>query len=69
MSWRKGSSVTPVFRAGNYASGAVDPANGAVVKICMNKDSASPNGCAPAGLTANRDTLYTGGKDGGIPPQ
>lgn len=61
----KGASQTSVFRAGNYASGAVDPANGAVVVTFgsyINKDSNPSNGCIPAGFAASGNNAYTGVK-------
>ncbi|HEU5376094.1 MAG TPA: hypothetical protein VFV38_11680, partial [Ktedonobacteraceae bacterium] len=61
----KGASMTSVFRAGNYASGAVDPLNGAVVVTFgsyINPDSNPSNGCAPAGSAADGSALYTGVK-------
>jgi hypothetical protein len=64
----KGASMTSVFRAGNYASGAIDPANGAVVVTFgsyLNKDSNSSNGCTSAGFAASGNNAYTGVKTAG----
>lgn len=61
----KGSSQTSVFRAGNYSSGAVDPANGSVVVTFgsyINKDSNASNGCVPTGFAADGNNAYTGVK-------
>ncbi|HEU5380800.1 MAG TPA: hypothetical protein VFV38_35710 [Ktedonobacteraceae bacterium] len=61
----KGASMTSVFRAGNYASGAVDPANGAVIVTFgsyINKDSNPSNGCVPAGFGVGGGNAYTGVK-------
>jgi hypothetical protein len=64
----KGASMTSVFRAGNYASGAIDPANGAVVVTFgsyINKDSNPTNGCSPTGFAASGNNAYTGVKTAG----
>ena len=61
----KGASMTSVFRAGNYASGAVDPVNGSVVVTFgsyINQDSNPSNGCIPAGFAASGNDAYTGVK-------
>jgi len=65
----KGSNTNSVFRATNYASGAVSPANPSQVVVTLgsyiNVHSNESNGCAPAGLAANGDNLYTGVKTPG----
>jgi hypothetical protein len=66
----KGDSHVSVFRATNYASGAVNPANPRQVVVTVgsyiNKDSKESNGCAPAGLDPNTGVnLYTGVKTPG----
>src|SRR5579885_1793715 len=61
----KGSSMTSVFRATNYPSGAVNPLNGAVVVTFgsyINKDSNPANGCVPTGFAASGNNAYTGVK-------
>lgn len=65
----KGSSTKSVFRATNYASGAVNPTNPNQVVVTfgsyINRDSNESNGCVPAGFAADGDNLYTGVKTGG----
>ena len=65
----KGSSTKSVFRATNYASGAVNPTkpNQVVVTLgsYINQHSNESNGCVPAGLAADGLNLYTGVKTGG----
>jgi hypothetical protein len=64
----KGPTNNSIFRANNYASGAVNPKNGNVVITFgsyINKDSNEKNGCIPAGFAANGDNLYTGVKTPG----
>jgi hypothetical protein len=65
----KGSSQNSVFRATNYPSGVVNPANGQVVVTFgsyINRDSNPANGCVPAGLSATTgNNLYTGVKTAG----
>jgi hypothetical protein len=63
----KGSSTKSVFRATNYASGAVDPNNPNRVAVnfgsYINKYSNESTGCAPDGLSpATGQDLYTGVK-------
>lgn len=61
----KGAAMNSVFRAGNYPSGAVNPANGAVVVTFgsyINKDSNPSNGCVPAGFGVGGNNAYTGVK-------
>ncbi len=61
----KGSSQSSVFRATNYPSGAIDPANGSVVVTFgsyINQDSNPSNGCVPAGFAADGNNAYTGVK-------
>jgi hypothetical protein len=65
----KGSSTKSVFRATNYASGAVNPTkpNQVVVTLgsYINQHSNESNGCVPAGFAADGLNLYTGVKTGG----
>jgi hypothetical protein len=66
----KGSSTVSVFRATNYASGAVNPKNPHQVAVTVgsyiNKDSKESNGCAPAGVDSSTGiNLYTGVKTSG----
>ncbi len=65
----KGSSTNSVFRATNYASGAVNPKKPSQVVVTLgsyiNVHSNESNGCAPAGLAADGDNLYTGVKTPG----
>jgi hypothetical protein len=66
----KGSSTVSVFRATNYAAGAVNPKNPNQVVVTVgsyiNKDSNESNGCAPASFDPNTGiNLYTGVKTAG----
>jgi hypothetical protein len=64
----KGASQLSVFRATNYPSGAVDPANGSVVVnfgSYINKDSNPANGCVPTGFASDGNNAYTGVKVAG----
>jgi hypothetical protein len=62
----KGPTNNSIFRATNYASGAVNPKNGNVVVTFgsyINKNSNEKNGCVPAGFSATTGiNLYTGVK-------
>jgi hypothetical protein len=66
----KGSSQNSVFRATNYAVGAVNPTNPNQVVVTygsyINRHSKESNGCAPAGFSsATGINLYTGVKTAG----
>jgi hypothetical protein len=66
----KGSSTVSVFRATNYASGAVNPKNPNQVVVTVgsyiNKDSKESNGCAPNSFDPSTGiNLYTGVKTAG----
>jgi hypothetical protein len=65
----KGSSTKSVFRATNYASGAVDPRDPRVVAVTfgsyINPDSNEGNGCAPTGFADDGNPTYTGVKTPG----
>ncbi len=65
----KGASEQSIFRASNYPSGAIDPANGAVVVTFgsyISKYSNAANGCVVAGFSATSGiNLYTGVKTAG----
>src|SRR5256714_6045105 len=65
----KGKSMNSVFRATNYASGAVNPlhSNQVVVTVAsyINMHSKESNGCIPQGLTSSVTPLYTGVKTPG----
>ncbi len=66
----KGSAANSVFRAANYPSGAVNPANPKQIAVTfgsyINKDSKEANGCVPAGIRpATGQDLYTGVKTPG----
>ena len=65
----KGSSTKSVFRATNYASGAVNPTKPNQVTVTVgsyiNQHSNESNGCVPAGFAADGLNLYTGVKTGG----
>ncbi len=65
----KGSSTNSVFRASNYASGAVNPEKPSQVVVTLgsyiNVHSNESNGCAPVGLAADGNNLYTGVKTPG----
>jgi hypothetical protein len=63
----KGSSTVSVFRATNYASGAVNPRNPNQVVVTVgsyiNKDSQESNGCIPDGFSPTTGiNLFTGVK-------
>jgi hypothetical protein len=66
----KGSAQNSVFRAADYPSGGVNPANPSQVAVTygsyINRDSNEANGCTPAGLSATTGlNLYTGVKTAG----
>jgi hypothetical protein len=65
----KGDSKKSVFRATNYASGAVDPTNPSRIVVnfgsYINKDSNESNGCAPAGFASDGVNAFTGVKTPG----
>lgn len=64
----KGANTNSIFRATNYASGAVNPQNGDVVVTFgsyINKNSNESNGCVPAGFAADGVNLYQGVKTPG----
>jgi hypothetical protein len=65
----KGSSMNSVFRATNYASGAVQPKHPSVVAVTfgsyINIHSNESNGCAPAGFAASGNNTFTGVKTAG----
>jgi len=66
----KGTAQNSVFRATNYPSGAVNPANPSQVAVTfgsyINRDSNESDGCAPAGnSTTTGGQLYTGVKTAG----
>ncbi len=66
----KGTAENSVFRATNYPSGAVNPANPSQVAVTfgsyINRDSNESNGCVPAGISpATGGNLYTGVKTAG----
>lgn len=66
----KGSGMNSVFRATNYPSGAVDPADRSHVVVSygsyINRNSNESNGCVPEGINpATRHSLYTGVKTAG----
>jgi len=66
----KGTAQNSVFRAANYPSGGVNPANPSQVVVTygsyINRDSNESNGCTPAGLsTTTGINLYTGVKTPG----
>jgi len=66
----KGTAQNSVFRASNYASGAVNPRNPSQVVVTVgsyiNRDSNESNGCAPNGFNpATGGNLYTGTKTAG----
>jgi hypothetical protein len=62
----KGSSTKSVFRATNYPSGAVDPANPNRIVVnfgsYINADSNENNGCIPNGFAADGINTYIGVK-------
>jgi hypothetical protein len=66
----KGTAQNSIFRASNYASGAVNPTNPSQVVFTVgsyiNRDSNEANGCAPNGFNpATGGNLYTGTKTAG----
>ncbi|HCU94300.1 MAG TPA: hypothetical protein DHU96_16915 [Actinobacteria bacterium] len=66
----KGTAQNSVFRAANYPSGAVNPANPKQVAVTIgsyiSRDSNESNGCAPAGFSsATGINTYTGVKTAG----
>lgn len=64
----KGAAQSSVFRATNYPSGAIDPANGSVVVTFgsyINQDSKPANGCVPAGFASSGNNVFTGVKTAG----
>src|ERR671937_884490 len=66
----KGPTTNSIFRASNYASGAVNPTNPAQVVVTfgsyINKHSNETNGCVPAGFSpATGQNLFTGVKTPG----
>jgi len=66
----KGSNTNSVFRATNYASGAVNPMKPSQVVVTLgsyiNVHSNESNGCAPVGINpATGNNLYTGVKTPG----
>ena len=66
----KGTAKNSVFRAANYPSGGVNPANPSQVVVTVasyiNRDSNEGNGCTPNGNNpATGGNLYTGTKTAG----
>ena len=66
----KGPTTNSIFRAANYASGAVNPTDSAQVVVSfasyINKHSLEANGCVPAGFSpATGQNLFTGVKTAG----
>ena len=66
----KGSQTNSIFRATNYASGAVNPTNKSEVTITygsyINKYSQESNGCVPQGFSPSTgNPLYNGVKTAG----
>lgn len=65
----KGTAQNSVFRATNYPSGGVNPANPSQVVVTygsyINRDSNESNGCVPAGVAGDGGNLYTGVKTSG----
>jgi hypothetical protein len=65
----KGPTSLSVFRATNYAAGAVNPKNASQVAVTfgsyINQHSNETNGCTPAGFSAFGNPLYTGVKSPG----
>src|SRR5215467_12912987 len=66
----KGTAKNSVFRAANYPSGGVNPANPSQVAVTVasyiNRDSNEGNGCTPNGHNpATGGNLYTGTKTAG----
>ncbi len=65
----KGSSTKSVFRASNYASGAVNPTDASEIAVAfgsyINANSNESNGCVPDGLSGFGQNLFTGVKTAG----
>jgi hypothetical protein len=66
----KGPTTNSIFRAANYASGEVNPANPSQVVVTfgsyINRHSNESNGCVPAGFSpATGQNLFTGVKTPG----
>ena len=65
----KGTRTNSIFRATNYASGAVNPKNKNEVTVTfgsyINKNSNESNGCVPTGFSAFGNPTYTGVKTAG----
>ena len=64
----KGTSQNSVFRAANFATGAVNPVNGSVVVVFgsyINQDSNPATGCVPDGFAGEGNAFYTGVKTAG----
>jgi hypothetical protein len=66
----KGTAKNSIFRASNYPSGGVNPANPSQVVVTIgsyiNRDSNESNGCTPNGFNPNTGgNLYTGTKTAG----
>jgi hypothetical protein len=65
----KGSSTKSVFRASNYASGAVDPTNASRIAVAfgsyINPHSKGTNGCTPDGFAPSGQNKFTGVKQPG----
>ena len=65
----KGSAQNSVFRATNYPSGGVSPANPKRVVVTygsyINRNSDETNGCVPAGFSQFGTNLFTGVKTPG----
>lgn len=65
----KGPTTHSAFLTTNYAVGAVDPVNGAIVVTFgsyINKFSNPSTGCTPQGFSVNARNLYTGVKTAGV---
>lgn len=64
----KGPSANSIFRANNYAVGAVNPTAPNTVVVTygsyINRDSNETTGCTPAGFAPDGQDRYTGVKDG-----
>jgi hypothetical protein len=66
----KGTAKNSIFRAANYPSGGVNPANPSQVVVTVasyiNRDSNESNGCTPNGLSSiTGGNLYIGAKTAG----
>lgn len=66
----KGATANSIFRASNYASGAVDPLSPKVLVVAfgsyINMHSKESNGCSPNGLSSTTfNNLYNGVKTAG----